>query len=69
MRKLLEDKGISDAEVQRTYHSICEAVAVEPSGSDGNRASLGELGRTQNLRGTVIAIVCRAIQMGTNLVT
>ncbi|KAG8220378.1 general substrate transporter [Butyriboletus roseoflavus] len=70
----MENKPISDAEVQRTYYGIREAVAVELSGSGDSKASLRELltgGRSQNLRRTVIAIVCQAMQQltGINLVT
>lgn len=70
----MEDKPISDAEVLRTYYGIREAVAVELSSSDGNKASLRELltgGRSQNLRRTLTAIVCQMMQQltGINLVT
>ncbi|KAH0839346.1 general substrate transporter [Lanmaoa asiatica] len=66
----MEDKPISDAEVQRTYYGIREAVAIELSGSGGNKASLGELftsGRSQNFRRTVTAIVCQAMQQLTGI--
>ncbi|KIJ58852.1 hypothetical protein HYDPIDRAFT_33764 [Hydnomerulius pinastri MD-312] len=71
----MEDKPPSDAEVQRTYYGIREAVAVEFPGTSGSdKASLRELltgGRSQNFRRTVIAVVCQMMQQltGINLVT
>ncbi|KAG2153504.1 general substrate transporter [Suillus bovinus] len=66
----MEDKPLSDPEVQRTYYGIREAVAVEAS----SQSSLRELttgGPSQNFRRTVIAVVFMMMQQltGINLVT
>ncbi|KIK33073.1 hypothetical protein CY34DRAFT_813852 [Suillus luteus UH-Slu-Lm8-n1] len=66
----MEDKPFTDPEVQRTYHGIREAVAVETS-SQGSLRELATGGRSQNFRRTVIAVVCQMMQQltGINLVT
>ena len=66
----MEDKPLSDPEVQRTYYGIREAVAVEAS----SQSSLRELttgGPSQNFRRIVIAVVFMMMQQltGINLVT
>ncbi|KAG1768791.1 general substrate transporter [Suillus occidentalis] len=66
----MEDKPPTDSEVQRTYHGIREAVAVETS-SQGSLRELTTGGRSQNFRRTVIAVVFMMMQQltGINLVT
>ncbi|KAH7921981.1 general substrate transporter [Leucogyrophana mollusca] len=81
----LEDKDPSDAEVQRTYYGIREAVAIESPGvlaseekieskPRPSKASLRELltgGRSQNFRRATIGVVCQMMQQltGINLIT
>ncbi|KAG1800326.1 general substrate transporter [Suillus plorans] len=66
----MEDKPLSDPEVQRTYYGIREAVAVEAS-SQGSLRELTTGGPSQNFRRTVIAVVFMMMQQltGINLVT
>ncbi|KAG2053757.1 general substrate transporter [Suillus hirtellus] len=66
----MEDKPLSDPEVQRTYYGIREAVAVEAS-SQGSLRELTTGGPSQNFRRTVIAVVYMMMQQltGINLVT
>ncbi|EIW81743.1 general substrate transporter [Coniophora puteana RWD-64-598 SS2] len=78
----LEDKPFSDGEVQRTFHAIREAVAMEfPGLSDKKQSSFDVLktqmkelltnDRSQNFRRASIGIVCQMMQQltGINLVT
>ncbi|KIK35386.1 hypothetical protein CY34DRAFT_57240, partial [Suillus luteus UH-Slu-Lm8-n1] len=62
----MEDKLPTDPEVQRTYHGICEAVAVETS-SQGSLRELTTGGRSQNFRRTVIAVVFMMMQQLTGI--
>lgn len=66
----MEDKPLSDPEVQRTYYGIREAIAVETS-SHGILRELTTGGRSQNFRRTAIAMICMSMQQltGINLVT
>ncbi|KDQ64884.1 hypothetical protein JAAARDRAFT_240916 [Jaapia argillacea MUCL 33604] len=68
----LDDKPPTDSEVQRTFHAIREAVAIEHSG--GKPASLKELfhgGKSQNFRRTALGVVNQCFQQitGINLIT
>ncbi|KAG9311786.1 general substrate transporter [Chiua virens] len=78
----LEDKPFSDAEVQRTYRAIREAVEIEEGSQDHDtnkeaktsRSQLGELftgGRTQNFRRASLGVVIQCFQQitGINLIT
>ena len=65
----MEDKPPSDPEVRRTYDGICKAAAIETSSQGLRELTTG--GRSQNLRRTLIAMVCQMMQQltGINLVT
>lgn len=69
----LDDKDITDPEVQRTYLGIHETVVAE--GEIGTKpTSLGELfthGRSQNFRRAALAITAQCFQQitGINLIT
>lgn len=73
----LDDKPISDLEVQRTFHAINEAVVIEEFGDGTNlreggkashqtsNASLRELftgGRSQNLRRVALGVIIQCFQ-------
>lgn len=81
----LENKSPDDAEVQRTYHAIREAVAIEDSGTSSGlggkhplqnpkRSSLRKLligGRSQHFRRASLGVINQCFQQitGINLIT
>ncbi|KAF9452432.1 general substrate transporter [Macrolepiota fuliginosa MF-IS2] len=78
----LEDKSISDPDVQQTFHAINEAVAleegttsgIETKGQPAGKASLRELfsgGRSQNFRRVALGVVIQCFQQitGINIIT
>ncbi|KAL5519459.1 hypothetical protein ACEPAH_1142 [Sanghuangporus vaninii] len=69
----LDDKDISDSEVQRTYIAIHETVVAE-RGSGSESADLSELfthGRSQNFRRAALAVTSQCFQQitGINIIT
>jgi len=76
----LENKSPGDAEVQRTYHAIREAVAIEDFGSSSGlgdkrkRSPVRRLlvgGRSQNFRRASLGVINQCFQQitGINLIT
>ncbi|EJC98736.1 general substrate transporter [Fomitiporia mediterranea MF3/22] len=69
----MDDKDISDAEVQRTYIAIHETVVAE-GGLGENTTNLSELfthGRSQNFRRAALAVTSQCFQQitGINIIT
>ncbi|KAG1837327.1 general substrate transporter [Suillus subalutaceus] len=71
----LENKSPDDAEVQRTYHAIREAVAIEDFGTSsslgGKHAKLFVGGRSQHFRRASLGVINQCFQQitGINLIT
>lgn len=68
----LDDKDISDPEVQRTYLGIHETIVAEGGFEKGSH--LGELfthGRSQNFRRAALAVTAQCFQQitGINIIT
>lgn len=69
----LEDKPYTDPAVQRTFHGIREAVAVETHSSSG-RSALRDIftnGPGQNFRRAALGVVIQCFQQitGINIIT
>jgi hypothetical protein len=69
----LEDRPHDDPAVQRTFHGIREAIAVEASAGSG-RSALREIftgGPAQNFRRAALGVVIQCFQQitGINLIT